>query len=82
MANLVCPGVELRHYLAKLILANLCLPWVSSLFKLLEISLDLLFLHSGVGGEEGQVDGGEGGGGAAHGDYNLKTSLKSRKTPF
>ena len=81
MTNLVCPGVAIRHYLAKLILANLCLPWVSSLFKLLEISLDLFLLHAGVGGEEGQVSVGEGGGGAAHGDYNLKTSLQSSKTP-
>ena len=63
--------------MAKLILANLGLPWVSSLLKLLEISLDLLFLHSGVGGEEGQVGGGERGGGAAHGDYlNDESTVK------
>ena len=56
---------------------NLGLPWVPSLLKLLEICLDLLLLHAGVGGEEGQVSGGEGGGGAAHGDYlNDESTVK------
>ena len=62
MTYLVCPGVALRHDLAKLILANLSFSWISSLLKLLVICLDLLLLHASVGGEEGQVSGGKGGG--------------------
>ena len=84
---LVCPWVTFRHYLAELFFWYFSFPWVPSLLKLLEICLHLLLLHASVGGEEGQVPGGEGGGRSAHGVATIYCSIffisgNCRKTPF
>jgi hypothetical protein len=62
------------------LLADSGLPGVSGLLKLLEIGLDLFLRHASVGGEEGQVSGGEGGGGTAHGEH-CSTKVQSSKAP-